>query len=242
MAQESKPVLYINIVVIDVSEVIKAKVQEKVEASNIPKHMKGMVTKSATSVATSRINRSVVAAKVSEQLCSTMPPMMKEKGITVTMEEVFREEHYFVLELQVQHVDAIILEQEKAPKTIASGESGNDNSPTMTATLLDWTLKLIGHNNQHLLEGEFLPAKVQEKLETKMMKAMEEKFENMRLKAQVEILKETKQARYFYPKLKSIREETNKGASLARDFRKKLSLERGDEDGTQESKDTASID
>ena len=221
--------------VIDVSEVIKAKVQQKVEASNLPRKMKGMVTKSATSVASSRVTRSVVAGKVSEQMCHSLPPKMKEKGLTVTLQEVFREENYFVLELQVQHVDALLLEQDTRQKT-SSDDAGHETVPaTMTATLLDWTLKLIGHNNQHVLEGEILPAKVQEKLETKMMKAMEEKFENMRLKAKVEILKETKQARYFYSKLKSIRAENDKG----RDFRKKLSL---DEGGSHASQDTASVD
>ena len=83
----------------------------------------------------------------------------------------------------------------------------------------------MGQDNQRKLEEDFLPAKVQAKLGDKMMATMEEKFEDMHLKAECQIIKEENQARYFYSKIRDIRaaaaEERNSGP--LKEFRRKLS-------------------
>lgn len=159
----------------------------------------------------------------------------------MVLEEVFREEHYFVLELQVQHVDALTAEKAKRESFFYLSREDLDSSSSIAGTLLDWTLKLMGEGNQRIFEGGYLPAKVQEKLEKQMMRMMMEKFENMNLKAEVKILKEEKQGRYFFSKLKAIRQEVRAGRlkNPLRELRKKLSadlessIEGGDTDSSR---------
>lgn len=203
--------------------------KKKVEASKIPRQMKDAVAMRAANMVSNRVKRSNIAKRMAGRLCKTLPAKLKEKGLTIILEEIFREEHYFVLELQVQHVDTIMVEKAKREKGLdVSTKEDLDSSSPMAGTLLDWTLKLMGEGNQRILEEEYLPAKVQEKLEKQMMRMMREKFENMNLKAEVKILKEQRQGRYFFTKLKAVRQEVRDGGfkNPINELRKKLSAEK----------------
>ena len=191
-------------IVLDASEVVRDTVLKKVLASTIPKQMKEAVAMRAANLASSRVTRSKIAQKISRKLCQTMPMKLKEMGLTVVLEETFREKHYFVLELQVQHVDAMAAEKAQREKGF---ESSREESSSIEGTLLDWSLKLMGEDNQRMLEEEYLPAKVQHKLEKQMLHVIREKFENMHMKAEVTILKEGKQGRYFFSTLKAVQQE-----------------------------------
>jgi len=205
-------------------------VKKKVEESKIPKQMKEAVAKRAGYMASSRVKPAMIAKKMSAKLCQKMPENMKQAGLTVALEEVFREENYFVLELQVQHVDTVAVERKQRESNTDMTQDDNDTSSSLAGALLDWSLRLIGQDNQRRLEGDFLPGKVQQKLDTQMLEIMEEKFEDMQLKADVQILKEKRQARYFYSKLKAIRAEVEvaKGKNAIHDLRKKMSGEHED--------------
>lgn len=106
------------------------------------------------------------------------------------------------------------------------------NSSSVAGALLEWSLKLIGRGNQQKLEGDFLPKKVQDKLQTEMMNMMAEKFEEKRLEADVEIIKEEKQARFFYSKLREVRAvmEEQKGTNPLKELRKKMKKDENDDD------------
>lgn len=214
--------------VFDATEAVKARVMKKVEESKLPKPVRGAVAKRAGAVACNVVKRSGVAKEMASKLCKRMPAKMKDAGVTVVLEEVFREEHYFVLELQVQHVDTVAVERSQREARADLTADDKDVSTSFAGTMLNWTLRLMGKNNQRLLEDEYLPAKVQQKLETEMMDILEEKFANMQMKADVEILKEKKQARYFYSKLKTVRQEVEASSRVKnpiKELRKKISSE-----------------
>lgn len=207
----------------DASEAIKAKVKAKVEDSKLPKQIKGAVANTAGKLASKKVKPSMMAGKMAKKLENKLPPEMKKKGLTVSLESVFEEANYFVLELNVLHVDSVAIE--KNMREASADVTKDDDQTSLVGTMLQWSLSLMGQDNQRKLEEDFLPAKVQAKLGEQMMAVMEEKFEDMKLKAEVQILKEEKQARYFYSKIRGIRaaaaEERNAGP--LKEFRRKFS-------------------
>ena len=77
---------------------------------------------------------------------------------------------------------------------------------------LTWLLGLLGAKNQKSLEEEFLPRVVQKKIESIMNGMLKVKMEEeMKMEAETQVLGEDKQARFFYEKLKEVRQKTKKG-------------------------------
>ena len=220
----------------DASETIKAKVAQKVEKSKLPPPIKPLVAKHAGQAASKLMTPSKIAKTMGAKMCKVLPKKMKEKGLTVELEEAFREGPYIVLQLQVLHVDAAAVEKsmrEENADLTEDDEAAATN--TIAGTLIEWSYKLIGAENQKKLEEGFLSAKVQAKLETAMAVMMAEKFEQKQLKAQIQILKEEKQARYFYGKIKEVRMifAELEGNNPISDLRKNMnnnSLEEDDDD------------
>ena len=194
-------------VVHDASEAVKAKVTEKVELSKLPKIFKGIAIKRAGEIVSKRITPSKVAEKMGTKLCEKVPEKMKEKGLTVELEEVFREGPFIVLQLQVQHVDVVMLEKVRAEENASVLDEEDEDAATKTVagTLIEWSLKLIGANNQKMIEESFLPAKVQAKLEKALGTMMGEKLEEKQIKADINVVKEEMQARFFFAQLKEVR-------------------------------------
>jgi hypothetical protein len=203
-----------------------------VEKSIIPEPMKKTVAKKAANAASVMVRPSDIAKGMGKKMCKKMPAKMKEKGLTVVMEEVYREGPYIVLELQVQHVDTVAIENSQREENADLTQDDDANSSSVAGALLEWSLKLIGRGNQQKLEGDFLPKKVQDKLQTEMMNMMAEKFEEKRLEADVEIIKEEKQARFFYSKLREVRAvmEEQKGTNPLKELRKKMKKDENDDD------------
>mmetsp|Transcript_29074 Transcript_29074/g.54635 ORF Transcript_29074/g.54635 Transcript_29074/m.54635 type:complete len:222 (-) Transcript_29074:176-841(-) len=207
MIQADRPVLYLNLTVINGTEAVKAKVKEKIQRSKLPKSLKKGVGKRAGVVASKRVKPSRIAEKMGTKLCEKMPREMAERGLMVEMEEVFREANYLVIQLQVQHVDAKALERaQRVEYADLTMDDDAVNESTFTSELLAWCLKMIGGDNQKRLEETFLPEKVQAKMETKILETMTDKFEKKGIEADVAILREENQARYFYQKLKDVRQ------------------------------------
>ena len=196
------------------------------EKSNLPKHIRGIAVKHAGEIASKRVTPSKVAEKMGAKLCKILPKKMKEKGLTVRLEEVFREGPFVVLQLQVQHVDLVTMEKVRNEEISRSSEEDEEAaSNNFAGTLIDWSLKLIGTTNQKKLEESFLPAKVQAKLETSLTTMMGEKFKEKQIQADIKIVKEKRQARYFYEQLREVRlaMEQVKRTNPFKQFRKKLS-------------------
>jgi hypothetical protein len=185
-------------------------------------------------VASKRIKPSKVAIQLGGKLVKKMPKKMKEKGLTVEMEQVFCEGPYVVLQLQVQHVDMVAAEKamrEDKTKTATplddDIEQEDQASNTVAGTLIQWSLYLMGSTNQKKLEEGFLATQVQAKLETAMAEMMNEKLQEKQIIADCDIVKEEKQARYFYAKLQEVRAEVeaqkSKNSNPIKEFRKILS-------------------
>jgi hypothetical protein len=109
-------------------------------------------------VASKRITPSKVASQLGGKLIKKIPKKMKEKGLTVEMEQVFCEGPYVVLALQVQHVDMVAAEKAmREDKTLTSDiEEEDEASNTVAGTLLQWSLYLMGSTNQKKLEEGFI--------------------------------------------------------------------------------------
>ena len=184
-----------------------------------------------------------------------IPQKMKAKGVTVDMKEVFREGPYVVLQLQVIHVDMVAVERSMqeseetsaAPSSAVDGDSSDDDASTASSAsantvagaLLQWTYTLIGAKNQARLESQFLPPKVQAKLETGMAEMLSSTFAEKKLHAEIRVMKEANQARFFYNKLKQVREEeeARKGTSLIQGVKKRIKGKPNDAVSTDDDDD-----
>lgn len=71
----------------------------------LPKGVKERAAKRASRVTPCR----VVAKELSQELLTNLPSLMKEKGVTINVQESFREDSFFVLELRVVGVDMVEL-------------------------------------------------------------------------------------------------------------------------------------
>jgi hypothetical protein len=76
-----------------------------------------------------------VTHALSQVLCKKVPENLQKQGVTVQMEEVFREHTYVVLQLRIKHVN---------PLTMMSS--------AWTETGLSWLLDSIGASNRKKME------------------------------------------------------------------------------------------
>jgi hypothetical protein len=77
--------------VIDGSEAVKAKVSKKVEKSNLPTPLKKLAAIHAPQAASDFASPEIMAKMMGKKLCDKLPKKMWEKGLTVEMEEIFRQ-------------------------------------------------------------------------------------------------------------------------------------------------------
>lgn len=190
---QERPVLYINILVHDASEAVKDELAAKVKKSRIPYQLLEPMTNRAASL----IRFSTVVVKMGKRLCEEIPVKMRKKGIQVHVENVFTEANYLVLELQVQHVDAVVMSE------VRSNQSNDDNAGTL---FFKGMFSVIGVKNRDSLERELLPAILQRKVSVSIREMMREKLTEKKMTADVEIRQEERQARYFFQTLRLLRE------------------------------------
>lgn len=69
-----------------------------------------------------------------------IPEEMKKKGVTVRMQEIFREGTYIVFQLRVVHVDTMILTNHRM-------QSFSD--------FVQWFMTSVGKEWQETIEGEY---------------------------------------------------------------------------------------
>jgi hypothetical protein len=118
----------------DVSEAVKARVTKKLERSVL---LTNAMIDQAAQTASAFTSPRFVAQTLSQVLCKKLPEKLKKKGVTVKMEEVFRENTFVVLQLCVVHVDALTL-------TAAWAEMG-----------ISWILETMGASNRKRFEDDY---------------------------------------------------------------------------------------
>ena len=193
---------------IDGSTAVKEKVKKRVGNSKLPPQLRESFGNGAAHVASKRSTPDKVAERLGPQLCEKTTQRLAEMGVTIEMEECFREGPFVVLQLQVLRVDARTIQRAQVQGNLedVSGDTAASNK------LFEWCLDIIGSDNQKKLEEEYLPDKVQSKIESKILNVMKEKLERKGVVANVDIVREEKQARYFFEKLKEIGKGTGETA------------------------------
>jgi hypothetical protein len=81
-----------------------------------------------------------IAQQVSRKMLKKIPDGMKEKGVTVDMEEIFLEGPYIVFQMRVVHVNALVLTNDRM-------ESFSD--------FVQWFMASVGEDWQQTIEGEY---------------------------------------------------------------------------------------
>jgi hypothetical protein len=203
----------------DASEAVEEKVKQKLKGSG---GWRKMVASRAARAASGIASPPMIASMLGEKLPPKMIDLMEEKGITVAVDEVFREgkpdigfwavvsstSHthalvllgpYVVFSVQVIKVDAVVLANSKRSKSESEGISFFHMS-----SLVGVGLGIIGSNNQQWVEEGYLPKIVQKKLEKAMGEILAEKLEKKKMVAETYVLGEAKQARYFFAKYREV--------------------------------------
>ncbi|KAL3910041.1 MAG: hypothetical protein SGILL_007847, partial [Bacillariaceae sp.] len=122
-------ILYLNLI-----EAVKERVTKKLEKAVI---VPNAVINQAAQRASGMTSPSYVAQALSQTLCKKLPEKLQKNGVTVKMEEVYRENNFVVLQLHVIHVD---------PLTMAS---------SWTVTGIGWILDSMSASFRQLFEDEY---------------------------------------------------------------------------------------
>lgn len=201
---------------------MRAKVRKKVKKGNLPEDLKHKVAEGAAHLAVSLIAQEDFARMMSAKLCKRLPVIMERKGMTSTVEEVFREGPFFALEFQIRHVD--IVKAEEAIRKEEADLTVDDDALSFTSLLLKWALRMIGPGNKKRLEEYLFPRAIHDIVQTEMSSIMGVNFVERGLEADFKILGEADQARYFFSTLKAVREMMmkKKGINLIEEWRKKI--------------------
>ena len=193
----------------------------------MPKTLSKAVANRAARAAGGIASPPMIASLLGEKLPQKVIAKMEQKGITVTIDEVFREgvcsmlysssvictEHadltkppskfspgpYVVFQIQVIKVDAVVLANSRGSK-----KEMESRGVFEIGSLIGVGLGLIGSNNQQWVEEGYLPMIVQKKLQTSLNEILAEKMEEKNLMAETVVLGESKQSRYFFAKYREI--------------------------------------
>lgn len=183
----------------DVTEAVEERVKQRLNKSFM-----AVVANRAARAASGIASPPMVASMLGEKIPQKMIEKMEEKGITMTMEEVFREGPYVVFQIQVIKVNAVLLansKKSKAKEDLAESSSGGFFE---MGSFVGFGLGLIGSNNQQWVEEGYLPKLVQKKLESAMGEVLADKLERKKMLVDTFVLGEAKQARFFFAKYREI--------------------------------------
>jgi hypothetical protein len=104
-----------------------------------------------------------------------------------------------VMQLHIQHVDAVVAaEMQLIRKGFGS---------SAIASWLQWFFeRIIGPKYQHRIENNLLPRMVQRIIPKLVDESVNERLVSKRIEFESQVLSEEKQARYFFDKLKEVRQ------------------------------------
>mmetsp|Transcript_14776 Transcript_14776/g.41172 ORF Transcript_14776/g.41172 Transcript_14776/m.41172 type:complete len:196 (-) Transcript_14776:843-1430(-) len=131
-------ILYVNLIVQNVSEAVKEKVTTKLERTKL---LPNVVVAQAAHTASEFASPKYVTIKLSDQLCKKIPGGLKKNGIDTMMNEVFRENTFAVLQLSVINVDPIVL--------------ASTSESAWTERGLSCFLDCIGTSNRKFVEEDY---------------------------------------------------------------------------------------
>eukprot|EP00540_Astrosyne_radiata_P012084 CAMPEP_0116842534 /NCGR_PEP_ID=MMETSP0418-20121206/11573_1 /TAXON_ID=1158023 /ORGANISM="Astrosyne radiata, Strain 13vi08-1A" /LENGTH=222 /DNA_ID=CAMNT_0004473161 /DNA_START=193 /DNA_END=861 /DNA_ORIENTATION=+ len=188
----------------DVKEAVKSTVEEKMMERKrplVPKRLKERVIKRVAKLASDFMTASKMAGKIAEKMTAEMPQKMMKKGLTVHVEEVFREGPYFVLQLQVLKVDAVVMAEAAKMKD----EEEEEEDPLFVRCVKQF-MEAVGGKNKDRLESRYLPTIVQNKMHSGMGDMLAKELSEKKMEAEAEVLPEAKQARFLFAMLKQVKE------------------------------------
>lgn len=199
---EDRPVLYVNVVIEDASEAIRAGVSQKIEDSSLPPKIKTRLAKHVGQFAADYVKAAKVVSRMAPKMVEEMPIKMKKKGLTVHAKEVFRHGPFFVIQIQVQHVNAAVMMEAKK----MAGKNGFGGNDTIALRVIKWMLSCTGVTLADTVQTDYLPDLIQKKIHPSMGMIMVEELAEKKMKAAVQVLPEQKQSRFFYALLQQVRE------------------------------------
>ena len=106
--------------------------------------MKRVAAKHAAQAASEFSTPTRVAKKLGRQIAKTLPGILKDKGLTVNVSEVFREGPFVVMQLKVLHVDPIVASEAKRR------DQGKDPNEW-----IEWAWQYLGSANQQKIEADY---------------------------------------------------------------------------------------
>jgi hypothetical protein len=201
----------------DVSEAVKARVTKKLERAVI---VPNAVINQAAQRAGDMTSPKYVAQALSQTLCKKLPEKLQKNGVTVKMAEVYRENNFVVLQLQVIHVN---------PLTMASSWSEIG---------IGWILDSMSASFRQMFEDDYreldmlrasmegdsfddtftcsqflclpfsaVPNMLTSLLAATIPKMLDEKMADKKIDAETKVLRAKDQSFYFYSKLNQLRTE-----------------------------------
>lgn len=200
--------LYANVVLQSASEAIKEGVSTKIqELKRLAPPLKQRLAKHVSRIAADKVSAKVVVDRLAPKLVADIPVKMKKKGLTVHVEEVFRDGPYFVLMLQVQHVDAAVMVEAKELAKKKGEVQVEDEASSCSLRAVKWLLQLMGVTLADTVQTEYLPDLIQSKIQPHLAEQMVAEMADKKMHASVEVVPEAKQSRFFYALLHQVRTE-----------------------------------
>lgn len=176
--------LLFSFLVHSVSEAVRNQVTKKLERAKV---IPTSVVAQAAQTASELTSKKYVAQALSDIICRQIPEELKKSGIEAKMEEVFRENTFVVLQLQLLHVD---------PLTLAS---------EWTEAGISWVLESIGAQNRRTFEEKYLPKVLVGILATIIPRMLGDEMSDKKIDAETKVNKPSEQSLYFFETLNKLR-------------------------------------
>jgi hypothetical protein len=228
--EESRKVLYINLMVTDQSVAVHRAVQRRINEKDLPTPLHNVASKVGQRVAKHVVeSHPEVGTKImSEKLPLELVKKLKKRGIVGVAETVFVEApSYIVIQLQVQHVETHRLVEAKS-RDFHDDETGElESRATLSPCLaiyitqfFDFFWRLLGSRRERVqsaFEDDHLPRIVQAKLQTLIPELLAEKLHRKGLEMDMQVLPEEQQSRFFYTQLHAMRTNAAAAATSNKD-------------------------
>eukprot|EP01102_Stenamoeba_stenopodia_P015485 TRINITY_DN5283_c0_g1_i1.p1 TRINITY_DN5283_c0_g1~~TRINITY_DN5283_c0_g1_i1.p1 ORF type:complete len:205 (-),score=66.57 TRINITY_DN5283_c0_g1_i1:13-627(-) len=181
--------IYLNIVILNKDEVVKAQVSEKVGPLRF-----GLMAKFAASAANTMVSDEKFASTIAQKLIDTIPEKVADMGIKLSLSKSFQRGSYVVLRAQITEV---------AHATLLSRAKGEEFAKKFAElqTLLDF----FGVADAKATMAAKINTMVQEGLLTKLEEVLPAKLaESGNIEVTVTAKKDSDQAEFFFSFLSSL--------------------------------------
>jgi len=188
VAATSFALIYLNIVILNKDEVVKAQVQDKVGPLRF-----GLMAKLAASAANTMVSDEKFASTIAQKLIDTIPEKVQDMGIQLSITKSFQRGSFLVLRAQVTNVTHSTL------LTRAKGEEFAKKFAELQS-LLDF----FGVSEAKSTMVAKINTMVQEGLLTKLEEVLPARLADSNVEVTVTAKKDTEQAEFFFSFLPSL--------------------------------------